>query len=122
MARVKRTAAFVALWRALNGANRPGAPSLGTRLAALPRLAGAVASGHWEGLGRGRLALMGLALLYIVSPIDLVPEGLLLAVGLVDDVVVVSWLAGSVLDATDRFVAWERGERQIIDGDVVADG
>lgn len=121
MARVRRTAAFVALWRALRGASRQGAPSLGTRLAALPRLATAVMSGQWDGLGAGRLALMGVALFYVLSPIDLVPEGLLLAVGLVDDVVVVSWLAGSVLDATDRFVAWERGESQIIDGEVVGE-
>ena len=78
-------------------------------------------SGQWDGLGAGRLALMGVALFYVLSPIDLVPEGLLLAVGLVDDVVVVSWLAGSVLDATDRFVAWERGESQIIDSEVVGE-
>ncbi|MGH8825976.1 MAG: YkvA family protein [Jiangellaceae bacterium] len=81
----------------------------------------AVVSGQWDGLGMGRLALMGLALFYVLSPIDLIPEGLLLALGLVDDVVVVGWLAGSVLDATDRFVAWERGGPQIIDGDVVGE-
>jgi hypothetical protein len=58
----------------------------------------------------------------VLSPVDLVPEGFLLALGLADDVVVVGWLAGSVLDATDRFVAWERGELHIIDGEVVGEG
>jgi len=42
-------------------------------------------SGQWDGMGAGRLALMGVALFYVLSPIDLIPEGLLLAVGLVDD-------------------------------------
>ena len=85
----------------------------------MPRLIGAVLSGRWRGVGGGRLGLMGLAVLYVLSPIDLVPEGLLLAVGLVDDAVVLSWLAGSVLDATERFIAWEQVRPQIIDGGTV---
>jgi hypothetical protein len=30
-----------------------------------------------------------------------------------------SWLAGSVLDATERFIAWEHVRPQIIDGRTV---
>ena len=122
MGRVQRTAAFVALWQYARGATRPGAPGLAARLAAMPRLIGAVLSGRWRGVGRGRLGLMGLAVLYVLSPVDLVPEGLLLAVGLVDDAVVLSWLAGSVLDATERFIAWEHVQPQIIDGRIVPHG
>src|SRR5215207_4451421 len=99
MSRVRRTAAFVALWQFFRGQSRPGAPSLATRISAFPRLVSAVMSGRWDGIGRGRLALMGLAVVYILSPVDLIPEGLLLAIGLVDDIMVVSWLAGSALDA-----------------------
>jgi uncharacterized membrane protein YkvA (DUF1232 family) len=51
--------------------------------------------------------MMAVAALYVVSPVDLVPEALLLAVGLVDDVVLVSWLAGAVLSETERFLRWE---------------
>lgn len=122
MTRVRRTAAFVALWRFVRGAVRPGSPDLGARIAALPRLVPAVWSGRWSGLGRGRLSLMGLAVLYVLSPVDVIPEGLLLAFGLVDDAVVLSWLAGSVLEATERFIAWERDQPQIAGGSVVADG
>lgn len=118
MSRVGRTAAFVALWRFIRGAVRPGSPGLGTRIKAVPRLVPAVMSGRWSGLSKGRLTLMGLAVLYVLSPVDLVPEAFLLAVGLVDDAVVLSWLAGSVLDATDRFIAWERGQPQIVDGHI----
>jgi len=121
VSRVRRTAAFVALWQFVRGQSRPGAPSLATRISAFPRLISAVMSGRWDGLGKGRLALMGLAVLYLFSPVDLVPEGLLLAIGLVDDVVVVSWLAGSALDATERFVAWEGAEPRVVERDVITD-
>ncbi len=120
MGRVGRTAAFAALWRYARGARRPGTPGLMARISALPGLVGAVLSGRWKGVGRGRLALMGVAVLYVLSPVDVVPEGLFLAVGLVDDAVILGWLAGSVLDATERFIAWERGQTQIVDGRIVA--
>ena len=42
MSRVRRTAAFVALWHFIRGQSRPGAPSLATRINAFPRLVGAV--------------------------------------------------------------------------------
>ncbi|MGH8774224.1 MAG: YkvA family protein [Jiangellaceae bacterium] len=122
MAKVGRTAAFVALWRYARGSIRPGSPGLAIRIKALPRLVPAVLSGRWSELGRGRLALMGLAVLYVLSPVDLMPEGVFLALGLVDDAVVVSWLAGSVIDATDRFIAWERVRPQVVDGRLAADG
>jgi uncharacterized membrane protein YkvA (DUF1232 family) len=121
VSRVRRTAAFVALWQFIRGQSRRGAPSLATRVNAFPRMISAVMSGRWDGVGKGRLALMGLAVLYLFSPVDLIPEGLLLALGLVDDVVVVSWLAGSALDATERFVAWENVQPQVIEGHVVTD-
>lgn len=121
MSRVRRTAAFAAFWHFLRGQGQPGAPSLAARVNAFPRLMGAVLSGRWDGMGRGRLGMMGLALLYLVSPVDLVPEGLLLAIGLVDDVVVATWLAGSALDATERFIAWESAQPQVIEGRAITD-
>jgi uncharacterized membrane protein YkvA (DUF1232 family) len=101
---LQRTAAFRALFRALATGSR-GGPSLGRRLAALPRLVRASLRGEYD--GAARLAMMAVAALYVVSPVDLVPEALLLAVGLVDDVVLVSWLAGAVLSETERFLRWE---------------
>lgn len=102
---LSRTAAFVALWRQLR-ASRHGGPGLGTRLRALPRLTGAALRRRYDGLWR--LVLMGLALVYLVWPIDFVPELLLGPIGLVDDLVVVTWLAGAVLSETGRFLEWER--------------
>lgn len=108
MARRHRTHAAVNLAGAVRSATRPGTPSLLQRVLALPRLVRAVRSGRYQGMSSGQLTLMLLGLGYVVSPIDVVPEGLLLVVGLVDDAVVLSWLAVSLVRETEDFIAWER--------------
>ncbi len=110
--RLRRTAAFTALWRALTAGHR-GGPSVGRRLAALPRMIKASLTGRYD--GGGRLAMMAAGLLYVVSPIDFVPEAFLLLLGLADDAVVVTWLAGAVLSETERFLEWERQRSMVID-------
>ena len=104
----RRLSAFRALWRAVAHGRRPDAPRLGERLRALPRMAGASLAGRYPGLGRGRLALFVLGLVYLVSPVDLVPELLFNVFGLVDDAVVALWLAGAFLVETERYLGWER--------------
>ncbi len=104
---MKRLSAFATLWEAIQGRRRPGSPSMGESVAALPRLATLTLRGDYPGLDRSRLMLMGLALAYVVSPIDLMPEAVLLLAGLGDDALVLSWLAGTVLVETERFLAWE---------------
>ena len=103
-----RVAAFTALWRALSQGRRPGAPDLGERARAVPRMVGDAVSGRYAALGRGRLAMLGLALVYLVSPVDLIPEAIVPLLGLADDGVVALWLAGAFLAETDRYLAWER--------------
>jgi uncharacterized membrane protein YkvA (DUF1232 family) len=58
--------------------------------------------------GLWRIVLMGLAFLYAVWPLDLMPVFLLGPVGLIDDAVLVTWLAGAILSETGRFLEWER--------------
>jgi uncharacterized membrane protein YkvA (DUF1232 family) len=99
-----RTAAFRALWRVLTAGSR-GGPPLGRRLAALPRMIRASLRGEYD--GGARLTLMTVAAAYVASPVDLVPEAFLLVFGLVDDAVVVTWLAGALLAETERFLTWE---------------
>ncbi|GGK14735.1 hypothetical protein GCM10010124_04170 [Pilimelia terevasa] len=113
---LRRTAAFRALWRALTAGSR-GGPSIGARLAALPRMVRASMRGEYD--GGGRTLLMAAAAAYVVSPIDAVPEALLMVVGLVDDAFVVTWLAGAVLAETERFLEWERRRAATIDGDLL---
>ncbi|MEV4665343.1 YkvA family protein [Micromonospora echinofusca] len=112
---LKRTAAFSALARALVAGAR-GGPSLGARLGALPRMIRATTRGEYD--GGLRLALMTAATAYIVSPVDLLPELPLGLFGLADDAVMVTWLAGSVLAETERFLEWEARRSSVIPGHV----
>jgi len=76
---------------------------------------GAAVSGKYAELGRCRLALLVLALAYLVSPVDVVPEALLGLLGLGDDAVVALWLGGALLVETDRYLDWERRQPTIVD-------
>ena len=112
--RPQRIAAFSALWRALVQGSKPGAPGFGDRLRALPRMVGAAVSGRYAQLGRGRLAMLVLAVAYLVFPVDLVPEVFLGLLGLGDDAVVALWLGGALLVETDRYLEWERQQSRVV--------
>jgi uncharacterized membrane protein YkvA (DUF1232 family) len=113
---LQRTAAFTALAKALMTGAR-GGPSIGKRIAALPRMIKASTSGKYD--GGMRVAMMAAATVYVVSPFDFVPEALLLVVGLADDAVMIAWLAGSVLSETQRFLEWEKQQAAVLPGSVV---
>ena len=108
---LKRTAAFTALGRALMSGSR-GGPSIGKRLAALPRMLKATATGEYDG-GK-RMLLLAAATAYVVSPIDLIPEGFFLIAGLIDDAAMITWMAGSILAETERFLEWEKEQARIV--------
>jgi uncharacterized membrane protein YkvA (DUF1232 family) len=104
----KRRGALIALWQVWQASQKPGAPSVSELFKATPRMLGAWAGGRYRGISTGRVVAMLAATGYLVSPIDLVPEGLFAFVGLVDDAAVAAWLAGVLLDETSRFAEWER--------------
>jgi uncharacterized membrane protein YkvA (DUF1232 family) len=101
---LRRRAAFRAILRAF----KPGAPGFGRRMAAIPRLVWATVRGEYD--GGLRLLTMAAASLYVVSPLDALPEAFLLAFGLIDDAVVVAWLVGALLSETERFLEWEKAK------------
>ena len=117
--RARRVTAARALLEAVRGSRAPGAPSVGERLQALPRLLGATLNGRYPGMSRSRLGMLVLGLLYLVSPVDLMPEAVLLVFGLGDDALVAAWLAGTVLSETDAFLGWERSRERVVAGDVI---
>ena len=108
---LKRTAAFTALARALMSGSR-GGPSLGKRLAALPRMIKATGRGEYD--GGMRVAMMAAMTAYVVSPIDIIPEAALLVFGLADDALMITWLAGTVLSETERFLEWEKERARVV--------
>jgi uncharacterized membrane protein YkvA (DUF1232 family) len=108
-----RFRAFVALWRTWRNRNRPGAPGLRERVAAVPRLIAATMRGQYDGMSRGRLAAYALALAYVALPIDIVPELVLAVLGLAEDALISVWLLGSFLDETERFLIGEGRSRVV---------
>ncbi|MEU0484678.1 MULTISPECIES: YkvA family protein [unclassified Streptosporangium] len=94
-------------WKTYRNVSKPGSPGLGARLRALPRMIGAVMRGQYPGMSKGKLAMMGLGVLYIISPIDVIPDFLVL-IGVADDFGVFLWLMSSLLGEGGRYVDWER--------------
>ena|SRR5688572_4040774 len=104
-------------WRALLRVFKPETPGVWRRVSAVPRMIGATLTGKYD--GGSRLAMMALSGLYIVSPVDLVPEGILMFLGLIDDAAVAAWFAGALMDETERFLAWEKARETVLPGEYV---
>lgn len=67
-------------------ATAPRGHSWADRLRATPSMLGAVLSGRWRGVRRGPVLLSLLGLVYVVLPIDVLPELLMGPFGLGDDI------------------------------------
>ncbi len=107
MARARTLSYVGALGRAVRLATRAGGPSLGDRAVALPRLVRAVRSGEYTGTSLTKIGLVVAGAAYVVSPVDLLPEGLLGVFGLADDAMVLGWVATTLVEETERFLDWE---------------
>jgi uncharacterized membrane protein YkvA (DUF1232 family) len=115
---------MVAAARVARDTARPGSPGLGARITAIPRMVGATLSGRYPYLSKSRLAMLAVGAGYVVSPVDLMPEALLLALGTVDDIGVAMVVAASLLGEAGRFLEWEHANLQavaspVVDGTVV---
>ncbi|WP_165922512.1 YkvA family protein [Pseudonocardia endophytica] len=73
-------------------------------------------SGTYREMGRSRLLLWAIALVYLVSPVDVIPEMFLSVLGLGDDAVVAMWLGGSLLVEADRYIGWRRSRPTVVEG------
>jgi uncharacterized membrane protein YkvA (DUF1232 family) len=112
-----RARAIRGLYRTSRASRRAGSPGFRERMRVFPRMVFGSLRGTYPGLSRGRLALMALALVYVISPIDLVPELALALLGLGDDVFVLGWLVGTALDETEQFIIWQ-GRDRVVPGEV----
>lgn len=109
----------VAALRVLLEVFRGGGPyGLAQRLGALPRLLLTAARGAYRDWDRRRAMAVAVGFLYVVSPVDLVPEALLGIFGLADDALVAAWLAGAVLSEVDHFLDWEKARDRVVQGSV----
>ena len=94
--------------RSVRTAVRPGSAGLVERVQALPRMLSAIARGQYRGTTFGHVAMLGAAVVYVVSPLDFMPEALFGVLGLTDDAVVVTWLVAALVNDTEDFIQWER--------------
>ena len=86
----------------------PGRHPLGQRMAAmLPMLRDAF-TGRWVGAPRLRLLAGLLGLLYVVSPVDLMPEMLLGPFGLGDDLAIAAVAVAALLSSAEDWL--DRGD------------
>ncbi|SHF42250.1 Uncharacterized membrane protein YkvA, DUF1232 family [Modicisalibacter ilicicola DSM 19980] len=87
--------------------NRAGALSrMGRALRLFVPMCADVVSGRYRPVPWSAFGWMTLAFVYLVSPLDLIPEALLL-IGVVDDVVIVGWLLTKVDRALDGYRRWK---------------
>lgn len=105
MRKANRAAAGAAAWQVIR--NTDSGVSLWQRAKAVPRMVGAKLRGRYPQLSAGRLLAMAAMVLYIISPIDLIPELFIPILGLADDVAVAVWLTTMALGESERFVLWE---------------
>ncbi|KRF39502.1 YkvA family protein [Terrabacter sp. Soil810] len=105
--RIKMATTVASVVRA---STRAGGPSIPERVQAVPRLVRATVEGTYAGTTLKRLGLVAGAVVYVASPVDLLPEAVLPVIGAADDAVVISWAVKAFFEETERFIAWEVGQ------------
>ncbi len=80
---------------------------LGDQIKRLGRLVRAYANGSYREISVGHIALVVAAILYFVTPLDLVPDAIPGA-GLLDDATVFAFVLARLDVELERFAAWER--------------
>jgi len=106
---------------ALLGRNPAALRAVRRDAAALVRMARETVARRYHRVPKGSIIAGLAALVYLVNPLDLLPD-LLPALGLVDDAVVITWVVRQVRRDLDAFLAWERewGGAIDVDGSEVA--
>ncbi|CAL9420254.1 hypothetical protein SUDANB121_01854 [Nocardiopsis dassonvillei] len=109
MRKENRAAAGAAAWQVIQ--NTDSGISVWQRAGAVPRMLWAKVRGRYPEMSGAKLLGMVALGLYIVSPIDFIPELFVPLLGLTDDVGAAVWLTTMLLGESERFVRKERDER-----------
>jgi uncharacterized membrane protein YkvA (DUF1232 family) len=75
----------------------------------LGRLVKAYAMGHYRDIPWKTILLIVAAILYFISPIDLLPD-LIPITGLTDDFGILLWVYNAVAVEIDKFLTWEKSQ------------
>ena len=105
----KALAAVLAELRARRDGNAGPLAKLGDDLKTLLRLLDATVSGRYPALPQGVMTAVGAALLYWLMPLDLIPDPIL-ALGFIDDAVILGWVLKRLSDDLVAFRSWEKAQ------------
>ncbi|WP_088320767.1 YkvA family protein [Kineosporia sp. R_H_3] len=119
MKSVRRAAALKVFWQTMRGSRAAGAPTAGARLGAVPRMVAQGMRGTYPHLDRGRILVALLGLVYVLSPVDAIPEIIVPILGFGDDAVVAAFVFGSLLSEADAFLEWEAEKSRTVAGQVI---
>jgi uncharacterized membrane protein YkvA (DUF1232 family) len=64
-------------------------------------------SGEYTGIPKGKLIVGALALTYLISPVDLIPD-VLPFIGFIDDAALLIWLVKQANEEVEKFEKWEK--------------
>lgn len=95
-----------------------GRISLLDRLRATPAMLKDVFTGRWAGISRLRALASILALVYVVSPLDFIPEMFLGPFGFGDDLALAAFGVASLFNASEQWLDDQLGRVQA-DADIV---
>jgi uncharacterized membrane protein YkvA (DUF1232 family) len=82
---------------------------LSDQIKRLGRMVRAYADGSYRDVNAGSIALAVAAILYFVTPLDLIPDAIPGA-GFVDDATVIAFVLARLQLELDRFAMWERSQ------------
>jgi len=95
-----------------------GKHPLGQRLMAIPPMLWTTMRGRWPGAPKGRI-FAGLAgIIYLVTPIDLMPEVFLGPLGIGDDIALATAAVAALLSAAESYLDMRDGSRSLPDAHV----
>lgn len=102
---IRRRASFAA---AASEARRTG--NISAKIAIMPRMVKDVMLGRWgkDTGAQGTLLLVAGAFLYLLSPIDILPEAVLLLPGFLDDAAIALFAANKLFTETEHYM-WDNG-------------
>ena len=90
--------------------NRGPLADIWQNLTALFRLLQAYTRHEYTDIPWGSVVMVVVAILYFVSPVDLIPDFIPVA-GYVDDAAVIAFVLRQIKADLDRFIAWEAGQK-----------
>jgi len=106
-----RTALGRSAWSLYRETRRSGSPGLVRRVASAPFLIKDVTFRRYRGVSPGKLyGFFLLMALYVVSPVDAIPD-FIPVLGWGDDTLVVLWFMNGLMRESGRYVEWKRAGR-----------